>query len=166
MKGYNDYISMTRSYLKSYNQFKITIENLNDEIAAQERLLETDVTAGISKYGDEPGGGTPELNSVESAAYRHEMIIKRISEMELNVTSIKRILRKVDRAIEGLSEENRQLITDYYIEGMSWRQIGTANYLTEKWARDKGNKAIKEIAKMIFGPVAMPEQQQLFVFAV
>lgn len=151
VKTPNRYISITRSYLKKYNQFKITIENLTDEITAQEELLNSDVAASISKYGDDTIGGTSELNTVESAVYRHEIIEKRISEMRANVTDIERIIRKVNRAIEGLSKENKQLITAYYIDGKNWQEIGKDNYFTEKWARDKGNKAIKELSKMIFG---------------
>lgn len=36
MREYNDYVQTTREYLKRYHEFKATIENLNDEIEAQD----------------------------------------------------------------------------------------------------------------------------------
>ena len=168
MKGYNDYISMTRRYLKSYNQFLVTVENLKEEIKAQEHALSQylDVSAGISKYGGEPGGGTPELNNIESAAARHEAITARINQMKMDVESVERKIRQVDKAIDGLHGDDRRLIEGYYKDQLSWKELSIELFMTEKWARERANKAIREMAVMIFGSVAMPEQQQLFIFAV
>lgn len=69
MKEYSDYIQAVKSYLRNYTKFKVTVENLQDSIAMWTSEMEHDVNAPISKYGDEPGGGTPELNSVEMAAF-------------------------------------------------------------------------------------------------
>ena len=167
LTGYNDYVNTTRGWLKRYNQFVVTAENMRDEIAANKKIMEADVSAPCAKYGDEPGGGTSELNTVEAAASRHEYLNQRIAEAQSTIDEIERILRTINRTIDGLPKDDGKLIRDHYIDRKSWRDISNEVYLTEKWARDRGNKAIKEMAKMIFGIKAMPpDQQSLFIFSI
>jgi len=71
----------------------------------------------ISRYGDEPGGGTSEINQVESAAYHRDEPKKKILELEGNIAELERILHKLDRAMEGLGEQDKGIIKSYYIEG-------------------------------------------------
>ena len=110
------------------------------------------------------GGGSGELNAVESAANRRMKIQADIVEMQRNKTEIERVLRKVDRALEGLGDADRDLVQGHFIDGYSWGQLGNKAYCTEKWARDKGNKALKEVAFMVFGVCVRPRQLR-FVFA-
>ena len=163
MKEYNDYIQTTRTYLKRYNQFKATIENLEDDIEGLEKQIELDVAAPISKYGGMPGGGTPELNAVEAAAARHEQINRRIQKDKASIDNISRIIRKVDRALGVLKEEDRQLITGHYFDRKSWRQLGMEMYLTEEWACEKARRAVKEMSFTIFANAPTQEKLQ-FVF--
>lgn len=162
MKEYNDYVSMTRRYLKNYNKLKITILNLTEELNAQNELLQ-DESIAISHYGCELGGGSSELSATEAAAERRSKTKRKIIELENNIAEIQRIINKIDRALEGLKESDSELVKGYYIDGYSWSQLGVKNYCTEKWARDKGNKAMKEVAFMVFGIVARPQQLR-FVF--
>ena len=163
MNEYNDYVGMTKRYLKSYNQLRITARNLDEDIEASQAMLQ-DESVAISRYGGEMGGGSGELNAVESAANRRMKIQADIVEMQRNKTEIERVLRKVDRALEGLGDADRDLVQGHFIDGYSWGQLGNKAYCTEKWARDKGNKALKEVAFMVFGVCARPRQLR-FVFA-
>ena len=162
MNEYNDYVGMTRRYLKSYNQLQITVKNLDEEIEAQKTMLQDEAVA-ISRYGDEPGGGSSELNATELAASRRIMVENRIADMKCDKAEIERVLRKIDRALEGLSDADCDLVHGHFIDGYSWQQLGNKAYCTEKWARDKGNKALKEVAFMVFGVCVRPRQLR-FVF--
>lgn len=167
MKEYNDYVGLTKRYLKSYSQLKITVENLTEEIEAQKNLLQGESVA-ISRYDSQPGGGSSELselNATEAAASRRIKIEQQISTMKKDKEEIERLLRKINRALEGLNDADKALVIGYYIDGYSWQQLSQQNYCSEKWVRDKGNKALKEIAFMIFGGVARPKQMR-FVFAI
>lgn len=160
MKEYNDYIQATRNYLKRYNQFQATIANLKDDICGMEQELECELSpaAPISKYSDEPGGGKPELNAVESLAEKRLAMRGRIDEARKSIENISRILRKVDRAIDALPREEERLIRGHYIERKSWEQLSEELYLTEKWASEKARRAVKEMSFTIF---ARAEQQEL-----
>ena len=164
MQEYNDYVTATREYLRRYREFEATVANLREEAAAQEALLKIETAAPIAKYGDNPGGGTSELNAVEAAAARKINIEATIAKITREANNIERVLRKVDRALEALTAQERQLVTGYYIDRKSWRDLSIDHYMTEKWARTCGGKAIKRLARMIFGNEAIPWQDSLFVF--
>lgn len=164
MKEYNDYVAITRQYLKNYNRLKITIENLHEEIIAQRAMLQSESIA-ISRYNTETGGGASELNATEAAASRRIKIEQQINAMNKDKEEIERLLRKINRALEGLNNADKALVIGYYIDGYSWQQLGRKYNYTEKWARSHGNSAVKELTFMIFGSVAQPHQLR-FVFAI
>lgn len=164
MREYSDFIEATRGYLKRYNQFKATIANLKDDNEAMEHAIELDIAAPISKYGGQPRGGTPELTTVEQAASMISKVQDCIRRNKDNIQNIERILRKVDRAINELKPDDQILIKGHYIDRRSWGDLSAEKFLTEKWARERSRKAIKQMAFMIFGNRALPEQQNIFIF--
>ena len=167
MREYNDYALTVRRWLRSYHQFHVTIENLGDDIETLEKLNRLDVAAPISKYGDTPRGGTPELNSVESAAARHIARAGQIDEKRRSIETISLTLRKLDRAISCLPEIERRLAVGHFTEGLSWEELGNEFGYTEKWARTHGGQAIRQLAAMLFGDRAQGgKKPHAFVFAV
>ena len=163
MKEYNDYVQTTRGYLKRYNQFRVAVANLEDDIDGMERALSRDIVALPTKDGGRSRDDPPEINTAETA--RCEKISLRIQEAQESIDSISRILRKIERAIEALDEEKKKLIRGHYIEGKSWRRLALENYLTEKWASEKARRAVKEMSFMIFGKKPAPRQiDSPFVF--
>lgn len=164
MREYNDWVKTTKNWLKNYRAFEAMRDNLKVSIEDNERLLESDVSAPIARYGDMPGGGTPELNFIESAAYRHSVIESRMDIMRENLKSVERTLQKINRALEALSSRDRNIVTAHYLNFKTWQEIGNEQYITEKWARDLGNDIVKKMARMIFGNEAIPEQTSLFRF--
>jgi hypothetical protein len=164
MREYDDYIKLTRQYLKKYNQIKIAVQNLNDEIRAQEMLLENESIPSV-RYGDDAvSGGRGELTSTEAAADRRIKAERRIERMRQEKNELERILRKVDRALEGVSELDCELIRGHYINGESWQELGDRHFCSEKWARDRGGRALREVAYMVFGIYVGPRQMR-FVFS-
>lgn len=165
MREYDDYIKLTRQYLKQYNQLKIAVQNLDDEIQAQETLLESESIPSV-RYGDDSiSGGSGELNVTEAAADRRIKAEKRIERMRQEKNELERILRKIDRALDGVSELDCELIRGHYINGESWQILGDRHFCSEKWARDRGGRALREVAYMVFGIYVGPRQMR-FVFEV
>lgn len=167
MRGYNDYVITVRRWLKNYNRFGITIENLKDDIKCKEQEMEHDVNAPISHYGNAPVGGASELNIVESSASKHIAMRKEIDDTLSAIADIELVMRKIDRAISGLNDIDRRLVEGHYIKSVSWEELGSEMYYSEKWARERAGKAVREIAIMIFGPKAAgnKEVQLQFIFA-
>ena len=162
MREYNDYVQTTKEYLRRYKEFKATVDNLHDEIEAQEQLLALNATAPVPKYGDDTGGGSGELTATEAAVAERIALEQSVREKKLEAERIERTMRKVDRALEAITPQEKKLVEGYYINRESWRDLSIALYMTEKWASHLGNKAIKNMACIIFGLKDI--QQGLFVF--
>ena len=164
-KEYNDYVRTVRIWMKEYNNFKAMIVAMDEDIEAQTRLLEqaSDLTAPIAKYDGMPRGGSAPLTAVESAAQDRIRREHAIYKEKLNRDEIQRILDRVDRALHSLDQEGREVLEEFYIEKKSWEQIGNDHHYSERWARDKGGKALKAVAFFIFGVRADPQQLE-FVF--
>ena len=165
MNEYNDYISITRRWLKDYNLFKVTVKNMNQDIEAQQKILDYGPVAPIAKYGDSVPGGEAELNSVETATDDRIKRQEEIYKTMLNRDDIQRHIDRIDSAVDSLDAEDREIIQEHYFEGDSWEHIGHNRHYSEQWARKKGGKALKQVAFILFGLKAKPPEQIKFVFA-
>ena len=169
LKEYNDYIRATKSYLRKLNQFRATAENRRELIKFWENELanmENDITAPIAQYGEKAGHGTPELNTVEMSAAKMELLKQKISRGKDELLRLEHIIRCVERSLSILDEQDREMIKAYYLEGDSWSNIAARYYLSEKWAAEKGRRAIRELTGMLFGNDVVKDPEQLFVFAI
>ena len=156
VQKYNDYTRSVTGYLSNYNKFKIAIENMEEDKKAKLNMLNNH-SVPIAKYSDELGGGSSELNQTEAAASMRIKLEDDIKQIELNIDELQRILIKIDRAIEGLNDEYKKIV-NMRTEGYSWERMGDVMYCSGKWAKNKYNKAVDEIAFMMFGQDACPKQ--------
>lgn len=144
------YIKETKRILRNYNKMKVAVVNLSEEIEAFETELRSESVA-IARYGDEPQGGTSELNATEAAANRRIKTGERLAMLRQRKDEIERTLRSVDRALECLNDEDERLIRGRYIDGYAWWQVARELCYTEKWVRDKGSKVLGDVSMMVFG---------------
>ena len=163
---YNDYVRITRNWLRWYRRFKANIKNLEMDIAEQEKVLKNDSTlaAPIAKYGDASSGGYSELNVLERQAAHRIRMEQRLTSMMQDLTEVTRIVDKVNRAVDALDLNDQKIIQAYYMNGKSWGEISDVMHYSEKWARERGAKATREIAFIIFDMRARPNGLK-FVFA-
>lgn len=160
---YGDCIKETKRILGQYNKMKVAVQNLAEEIEARTAALQGESVA-IARYGDEPTGGTAELTATEAAAARRMRAAADIAVMERRKRDMERTLRAVDRALSCLSAEDERLVRGRYIEGYAWWQVAREAGYTEKWARERGGKALCDVALMMFGVIARPAQMRLAIF--
>lgn len=160
---HGDYIKETKRILRNYNKMTVAVVNLSEEIEALETELRSESVA-IARYGDEPQGGTSELNATEAAANRRIKMEERLVMLRQRKDEIERTLRAVDRALECLRYEDERLIRGRYIDGYAWWQVAQKIGYTEKWVRDKGCKVLGDVAMMVFGVYERPAQIKLGIF--
>ena len=159
-----DCIKETKRILGQYNKMKVAVQNLAEEIEARTAALQ-DESVAIARYGDEPmGGGTSELTATEAAAARRMMATADIAEMEQRKRDMERTLRAVDRALSCLSVEDERLVRGRYVDGYAWWQVAREAGYTEKYASERGNRLLRDVADMVFGMVSRPLQTRLFVY--
>ena len=149
---HGDCIKETKRILGRYNKTKVAVQNLTEEIEARTAALQGESVA-IARYGDTPTGGTSELTATEAAAERRMRATADIAVMEQRKQDMERTLRAVNRALACLSVEDERLVRGRYIDGYAWWQVAREAGYTEKWARDKGGKALRDVALMVFGVI-------------
>ena len=159
---HGDCIKETKRILGQYNKMKVAVQNLAEEIEARTAALQGESVA-IARYGDEPTGGTSALTATEAAAERRMKAAADIAEMEQRKLDMERTLRAVDRAMSCLSAEDERLVRGRYIDGYVWWQVAREAGYTEKWARDKGGRALRDVALMMFGVSVRPVQLKLIL---
>ena len=159
---HGDCIKETKRILGQYNKMKVAVQNLAEEIEAQTAALQGESIA-IARYGNEPTGGTAELTATESAAARRMRAAADIEEMQERKKEIERTLRAVDRALACLATEDERLVRGRYIDGYAWWQVAREAGYTEKYASERGNRVLRDVADMVFGMAVRPLQMRLFV---
>ena len=163
MRAYGDYIRETKRLLQNYNKMKVAVLNLTEEIKAQEILCDESIAS--VQYGDDRiSGGTRELTSTEAAAVRRIKMEGYISDMRIRRDEIERTIRAIDRAFESLDDVDAALLKERYINGRSWTEVAELLNYTEKWAREKGGKTLRDVALMLFGVTVRPAQLKLSIF--
>ena len=159
---HGDCIKETKRILGQYDKMKIAVQNLAEEIEARTAALQGESVA-IARYGDTPTGGTAELTATEAAAERRMKAAADIAVVERRKRDMERTLRAVDRALSCLSAEDERLVHGRYIEGYAWWQVAREAGYTEKYASERGNKILRDVADMVFGMAVRPLQMRLFV---
>ena len=157
---HGDCIKETKRILGQYNKMKVAVQNLTEEIEARTAALQ-DESVAIARYGDEPTGGTAELTATEAAAARRMRAAADIEEMQERKRDMERTLRAVDRALSCLSANDERLVRGRYIDGYDWQRAGHDVGYTEKWAKERGRKAFRDMAMMLFGTCEKPLQTRL-----
>jgi DNA-directed RNA polymerase specialized sigma24 family protein len=157
---HGDCIKETKRILGQYNKMKVAVQNLAEEIEARTAALQGESVA-IARYGDEPMGGTSELTATEAAAEKRMKTTADIAVMEQRKQDMERTLRAVDRALACLSADDERLVRGRYIDGYAWQQAGHDVGYTEKWAKERGRKALRDMAMMLFGTCEKPLQTRL-----
>ena len=108
MREFNDCVNLTVKYLQSYNQLIVAKQNLEQIV---KDMGQEQVAPPIARYGENPGGGTPELNTVEAATSRIISNAKREDSIRQDISRIASLLGRLDRSISTLEPEERNFIT-------------------------------------------------------
>ena len=163
MREYGDYIRETKRLLGCYNKMKVAVTNLTEEIEAQEMILRDESISSIQYGDDRICGGTRELTITEAAAARRIKLEEYITDMRIRRDDMERMIRAIDRALESLSDEDVELLQGRYIRGLSWAELAEDLNYTEKWAKEKGGKVLRDVALMLFGVEVRPAQIKLAI---
>lgn len=158
MREYGDYIRETKRLLQNYAKMKVAVMNLTEEIDAQEMILRDESISSIQYGDDRISGGTRELTTTEAAAVRRIKLEGHITDMRIRRDEIERTIRAIDRVFELLDDSDVELIQRRYMQGQSWAQVAEALNYTEKWAKEKGGKVLRDVALMLFGVEVRPVQ--------
>jgi len=130
--------------LYNFNQTKVEIKNIKLDI----ELLENEYDDGIGVNYVEKTGKTNKITStVENMIIRKEAQINRLNyAMKVKEAEIK----KIENALEILTDRERSIIEMRYFQKESNRNISAKLYITEEYVSAIKSKAIKSLVNIFF----------------
>ena len=149
MQDFNDYMKLTRGYLRDYRKMEARIKAWAQEKADLLREL-SDVPVAISRYGGEPGGGSGDMTVVERQAETRGKLEAKLSLIDHNIGELRRVMKTVETAVRALEPEACEIVWDHYVERVEWNVIADRLYLSSAAVRQRGHRAILDVANTIF----------------
>lgn len=133
--------------LYNYNMFKIGIENLKKEI----EYLESDEVRSLNAitYDEERTGKTNKISNVIESTMLS--ISEKILFKEMNIKRLENKIQAIDRALEVLTDIEREVIKLRYIEGKQWYIVAYNVNYNERWCKELRKRAIDKLIIGIYG---------------
>lgn len=157
---HNDYITLTKSYLREYTPLKSAECNLLELIDGIDLELQ-DVSVKAAAYGAEQAGGVKELTDTEQAAEKRLHLAHRRWELIQYWRRVSSLCKRIDTALTSLPPEERQLIQLYYFDRVGYTEISRIMHSSERSCRRRVQQVTTQVASMLFGPFA--KEQVMFV---
>ena len=150
MYKHNDYLKLTKDYLRNYPYYKQAVKSITEDIREiQTRLAQ--VAPKIASYSSDPGGGYKELNGVEQVADKRIWLERQCEELQENRRALQIQMDKVDMAMNKLSTEDREIVQLFYFDRLTHRALAQRVCLSERSSKRHVQKATDSIALMLFG---------------
>ena len=160
--GHNDYLLLTRGYLKDYKRLMDMRKGWIAEMNDTQRELAS-VPVAVSKYGNEPGGGSGESSPTERLAARRMALQQKYGMRQKDVAEIARLEALLYHAFEAIGKEDARILKSHYIDGATWYDIGDELGYSYQGIRKKGSRALRDLAQYIFGLKAARPQQIVLI---
>lgn len=157
---HNDYITLTKNYLREYMSLKSAERNLLETIDGIDLELQ-DVSVKAAAYGAEQAGGVKELTDTEQAAEKRLYLAHRRWELIQYWRRVSSLCKRIDTALTSLPPEERQLIQLYYFGRVGYTEISRIMHSSERSCRRQVQQVTTQVASMLFGPFA--KEQVMFV---
>lgn len=145
MKSIDKHYKETEYLLYNYKMLKINIENMKNDI---ELLKEECGISGVNTDSISTSK-TYKISSIsEDTALSN---IEKIDFLERNIGRTEKKVERVDRTLEGLTEEERSILINRYIEGKQWWQVASLVRYSERHCKRMRNEAIDKMIIGLFG---------------
>lgn len=140
MKIIQKHYKETEYLLYKYKMFEISIKTMGIEI---EYLRKEDGGKGIAYDNIQTSPTNRTSSCTENIALS---ITEKIDYLETSIRRIRSKIERMDKAIEGLTEIERVIIEQRYIEGKQWWQVGSEVKYSERHCKRIRSEAIIKIA--------------------
>jgi len=164
VRSYNDYEKTVYGYLRNYHKFRGQLAGLKIEIEGVEEQIRSIGDAKISKYGDAPVGGYDELSEVERACVRRMKLEERLPILRENYLRIQTLLRRIDNALQLMSDTHRTILQRKFIEGERWYRVAQATGYSERSCQYLAQEGIRTLTQIMFPEAGEGQRSLDFVF--
>lgn len=145
-KSYVDYL------LKNYHDIKREISGMERELQnfVPETEEETIEAMAFGEKNGEPSGGTDMVDKTGHIALLYKKVNTRVNgtavlQIKKMIAPAKKEIERLERAIEGLEPMQKNIITDIYINKMTWEKICNSRYISQTSVWRLKNRALKEL---------------------
>jgi DNA-directed RNA polymerase specialized sigma subunit len=150
------YFQKMESLLYKYMFIRQGIESMEEELNAEKNY------DGVGSV--DPGKENFKTNAfnsnVENAVIKRNESSK-VKTLKSIIKSQKALIRKLDRAINKLSEEERKIIKFYYMDGLQWYKVSSEMNFCNEWCMKLRNRAIEKLAiAMAFAIVKIGDREK------
>ena len=131
--------------LYNYKMLKISIENMKEDI---EYLDKEDGLKGISY------DGTSTSKTNDTSDIVADVVLSKSEKrhyLEHQIECNQREIDSIDRAMEGLTDIERKIITEKYINSNQWWQVASKVCYSESWCKQLRGKAINKLIIGVYG---------------
>ena len=163
---YNDYIRITKQYLKNLNTFRVALYNMRTSEKKLKEELEgyNDIPSPVVAYREKITKAPSSLTGIEAVIEKRLKKEKSLTKVKRDITELESLITKLDNAIDGLTKEDREILTELVINAGNADDVAYANHISRRTLFYRNNMIIQKVSFMIFGPKAVPDNRA-FVFA-
>lgn len=129
-----------KTWLRSYRYLKSEVERLEEELAEWRSKAEK-MTRELSGMPSGSGGGDKVPACVEKIWELERKLSAKLSDMVEQRQAI-------ERAIEALPDNQKQLMHYRYIDGMKWEKVAVEMNMEYRWVLRIHGRALQEICKL------------------
>lgn len=129
-----------KTWLRSYRYLKSEVERLEEELAEWRSKAEK-MTRELSGMPSGSGGGDKVPACVEKIWELERKLSAKLSDMVEQRQAI-------ERAIEALTDKQKQLMHYRYIDGMKWEKVAVEMNMEYRWVLRIHGRALQEICKL------------------
>ena len=146
----NDYVKLTRDYLRNIGYYRIAVANLDADINALVRKI-NEVAIKIPDYGPALGGGSSELNGVESAVETKLGAEEDLQSKADDRKKLHKLIGRLESCIEHLPSDEQKAVRLFYIDRLNYGELACAMGWSERTVRRRVHAGTQAVAVMLFG---------------
>ncbi len=139
------YYKRLENDLYNYKYLKLSIQNIKQDIADYQgddgvssiqfdKIQISSTNAFSSVVENATISNTEKLDFLEHCMNRAELVIN-----------------KIDKAMEILEEDERKVISLFYIDNQQWYKVAYQLHFNERWCRQIRSRAMRKMAIAIYG---------------
>lgn len=148
--AFNDYLTLTKEYVKELECFRAHVQNLNitlRELEESKKLVSPKVTAG---YSPTPGGGG-ELTSTEAEVNRKLEEERQYLRCQEDIRKMVTQIEKIENSISSLPDEDSRALVLHYGQGLTYGELAEVMHWSPRTCRRRVKEATKKVAIAMFG---------------
>lgn len=145
MSKEHNYYKETEYLLYNYKMFQISIENMKRDI---ELLKEECGVSGVNTEGINTSKTYKVTSIAEETALSNA---EKIEYLERSIARVEKKIEKIDRTLEGLTEEEKKILVNRYFEGKQWYVVAYKVGYSERHCKRLRNEAIEKMITGLFG---------------